>query len=224
MPTIRGSKKGIDDKALKKVIDNYTAHIATIAARAGREAMKELRESAVKKWYNSTAQYAMHNSTYYESDPPKQSKGKIEITIRSYVNIDEFEDHKRIASKNNKMRSPYENLLRWRERHEKGNRGSDGKRSGTGYWTYYDREPSETTKLRTVLEMPYTIGEYLFNLPWEEGIVGLPPKERKTGTGWVNPKPTNPKEPLKDFLNGEQGQIKKKWNKAVQKKFNELMK
>lgn len=223
MPTIRGYKKGIDNEALKKAIDNYTAHIATVAARAGREAMKELRESAVKNWYgDSTAQYAMHNSTHYESDSPKQSKDKIEITIRSYINIDEFENCKRIASVNNKYRSPYEDLQRWRERHEKGNRGSDGKRGGTGYWTYYDRNPSEKTPLRTVIDMPYTIGEYLFKLPWEEGIVGLPPKERHTGTGWVNPKPNKSRDPLSGYV--KEYMDDKKWGKTVRKKFNELMK
>ena len=222
MPTIRGYKKGIDDKALKKVIDNYTAHLTTIAANAGKEAMKELRTSAVKNWYNSTASSAMNMATHYESDSPKQSKGKIEITIRSYVNIDEFENYKREASMNNKHRSPYENLQRWRKRHEEGNRGSDGKRGSTGYWTYYDREPSETNPLRAVIDMPYTIGEYLFRLPWEEGIVGLPPHERHTGTGWVNPKPNKSRDPLgtyvKDYIND------KKWKKTVQKHFDKMMK
>lgn len=222
MPTIRGYKKGIDNRALKKAIDNYTAHIATLAAQAGKKAMKELRESAVKKWYNSTAQYAMHCSTHYESDSPKQLEGKIEITIRSYVNLDEFENYKRKASENNKHRSPYEDLQRWRERHEIGNRGSDGKRGGTGYWTYYDREPSENNPLRTVLNMPYTIGEYLFKLPWEEGIVGLPPKERHTGTGWVNPKPNKDREPLEGYV--KEYMNDRKWKKTVQEHFNKLMK
>lgn len=220
MPTIRGYKKGIDDAALKKMIDNYTARIVTIAAKAGKEAMKELRESAVKNWYSSTAQYAMHKATHYESDSPKQSKGKIEITIRSYVDIDEFENHKRIASSNNKYRSPYENVRRWRERHEK-----DG-------WRYYGKEQvhmnrDNLNKLgtyqpsRAALNMPYSIGEYLFRLPWEEGIVGLPPHERYTDTGWVNPKPNKDRDSLREYVNDY---INKKWKKTVQEKFNKLMK
>lgn len=217
---IRGYTKGINDKELKKAIDNYTARIVTIAAQAGKKAMQELRESAVKKWYkDSTAQYAMHKSTCYESDTPKQSNNKIEITIRSYINTEEFENQKRIASENNQYKHPYSNVKKWRERHEFGNRGSDGKKGGTGYWTYYDREPSEKTLLRETLKMPYSIGEYLFNLPWEEGIIGLPPKERHTGTGWENPKPIQ-REPLKNIEEG----MKKKWGKTVQKHFDELMK
>ena len=91
MPSIRGYKKGIDNEALKQAVDKYTAHIATIAAQAGREVMRELRRAAVKRWYNSTAHKHMNNATIVESDSPKQGDKKIEITIRSYVDIDKFE-------------------------------------------------------------------------------------------------------------------------------------
>ena len=219
--SIKGYTKGINNAALKQFINNYTARLTTVAAEAGKQAMRELRRSAVKNWYNSTAQEAMNKATYYESDPPKPSGDKIEITIRSYVNTEEFENYKRAASNSNKYKSPYENVRKWRERHEFGNRGSDGKRTniGAGYWTYYDREPSEETSLRTVLEMPYTIGEYLFILPWKEGIVGLPPKARHTDTGWDNPKSNKSREPLESYANKY---IKKRWDKTVQEYFDKL--
>ena len=222
MPSIRGYKKGINDKELKKAIDRYTSHIATIAAKAGREAMRELRRSAVKKWYNgSTASGHMNNATIVESDSPKQKKGKIEITIRSYVDIAKFEASKKNASENNKFSSPYENVVKWRERHEIGNRGSDGRRGGTGYWTYYDREPSNKNPLREVMNMKYSIGEYLFKLPWDDGTIGLPPNARDTGTGWVNPKPIVRDPSLEEYV---KKYLKDKWEETVSEKFAEFNK
>lgn len=222
MPSIRGYKKGINNQALKDFVDKYTAHIATIAKNAGIEAMKELRTSAVKRWYNSTAHNAMNGATIYEADLPKQGNRKIEITIRSYIDINKFESLKKSASDRNQFSSPYDSLKRWRYRHEIGNRGSDGKRGGSGYWTYYDRNPSDENPLRKVISMPYSIGEYLFNLPWEEGIIGLPPYERHTGTGWVNPAGNTMREiSLKEYLDKD---LEKKWAKTVRKKFAELNK
>lgn len=223
MPSIRGYKKGIDNNELKKVIDRYTAHITTIATQAGKEAMHDLRKAAVKRWYNSTAHQHMNNATVVESDSPKQRDKKIEIIIRSYVDVNLFEVSKASASDRNLFSSPYDSLVRWRKRHEIGNRGSDGTKGGTGYWTYYDRNPSNENPLRTVIDMPYSIGEYLFKLPWEEGILGLPPKARHTGTGWENPAKNiyNKHGSLESYLKKD---LEKKWAKTVRNKFAKLNK
>lgn len=221
MSSIRGYKAGINNPELKRLIDRYTEHFVRVAITAGKESMKELRESIVQQWYNSTAARHMKYATKYEADTPKKTGSIIEITIKSYVDSDLFEESKANASTRNWFASPYESVKRWRERHEIGNRGSDGKRGGTGHWTYYDRNPSEKNPLRNVISMPYTIGEYLFNLPWEEGIFGLPPEARHTDTGWKNPAKNtkNKKGALEPYLNKE---IKKKWNKTVQSKFDEI--
>lgn len=214
MPSIRGYKKGIDDKSLRDVIDKYTAHITTVAAKAGKKAMYKLRTSAVKRWYNSTAALAMNDATIYESDMPKQKNKQIEITIRSYVDIDLFEEYKKSASERNSMSSPYENLSRWRKRHEK-----DG-------WRYLGvKQPQMDDdiykKSFPAIKMPYSIGEYLFKLPWEEGIIGLPPNARNTGTGWKNPKPIIKELSLESYLKKD---LNKKWAKEVRKEFAELNK
>lgn len=221
MPSIRGYKKGINDQALKKAVDRYTAHIATIAAKAGKEAMIELRTSAVKNWYHSTASEHMNKSTKVESDTPRQGDKKIEITIRSYIDIDEYEASKSSASERNKFSSPYDSVKRWRERHEK-----DG-------WRYYGKEQVHMDKdnlnklgvnqpSRAAIQMPYSVGEYLFRLPWEEGIIGLPPHERFTGTGWENPaKNIDRDNSLYEYV---KKYFEKKWAKTVSKKFSELSK
>lgn len=221
MSSIRGYKKGIDNAELKKFIDKYTDHIAHAAAQAGKEAMKELRESVVKGWYNSTAARHMNFATKYEASDPKKVGNIINITVKSYVDSELFEQSKANSSLRNWFASPYESVKRWRERHEIGNRGSDGKRGGTGYWTYYDRNPSLKNPLRKVIDMPYSIGEYLFMLPWEEGIFGLPPEARHTGTRWKNPakNTTNKKGALEPYL---KSRMEKKWAKTVQKKFDEI--
>ena len=69
--------------------------------------------------------------------------------------------------------------------------------------------------------MNYTIGEYLFKLPWEEGIIGLPPYARNTKTGWENPKPIVKEKSLEAFLKED---MKKKWDKQVRKEFKTLKK
>lgn len=206
MPSIRGYKRGIDSQALKQAVDKYTAHVATIAAKAGREAMRELRISAVERWYNSTANVHMNSATIVESDSPKQGDKKIEITIRSYVDIDKFEESKRGASSRNLFSSPYESVKSWRERHE-----VDG-------WQYYGRG-----ERHPAIDMPYSIGEYLFKLPWEEGIFALPPHERHTGTGWVNPAKNVYKKDgsLEIYLKKD---LQKKWARTVSRKFSELNK
>ena len=220
MATVRGYKKGIDNKELKEFIDKYTTHLVTLAARAGRESMKELREAIVKRWYNSTASRHMDYATVYESEN-KKTGNTIEITITSYIDPNKFEESKEAASSRNLFSSSYESLKKWRKRHEIGNRGSDGKKGGTGYWTYYDRNPSEENPLRQAIPMPYSIGEYLFKLPWEEGIFGLPPEARNTGSSWKNPakNTTNKKGALEPYLNKA---LKKEWKKTVQKKFDEI--
>lgn len=218
MPSIRGYKKGIDSQALKEFVDKYTAHMATIAAKAGKQVMENIRSAAVRTWYHSTAEVAMNESTVYESDSPKQAKNKIEITIRSYIDINKFEEMKRSASDRNWFASPYESVKRWRERHEK-----DG-------WRYYGRESvhmyeENLNRLgtyqpsRPAISMPYSIGEYLFNLPWEEGIVGLPEEERYTDTGWVNPSKNAQRDSLKSYVNER---FKKEWSKQVNEEFAKI--
>ena len=221
MPSIRGYKKGIDNQALKQAIDRYTAHIATVAANAGKAAMKEIRTKAVESWYHSTASTHMNSSTKVESDPPKQGDKKIEITIRSYIDINMFEASKQSASERNMFSSPYESVKRWRERHEKNG------------WRYYGREQVHMDKdnlnrlgtyqpSREALSMPYSIGEFLFRLPWEEGIVGLPPHERFTGTGWDNPaKNITREKSLREYV---EDILVKKWARTVNKKMKEINK
>ena len=203
MPTIRGYTKGINNKELKRFINNYMARITTIAKNAGLEAMKELRESVVTKWYGGTpSSKAMNASTIYESKPSdiKQKKGKIEITVRSYIDSGIYESA--IASFSPRK---YTSVSRWKEKHEKP-------------WQFYGKG-----EVYTPLKMDFTVGEFLFNLPWEEGMIGLPPKERYTGTKWVNPakKIYNGNGNLDDYLNN---QMREKWNSAVKKKFKNLMK
>lgn len=223
MPSIRGYKKGINDKALRDVVDKYTAHVATVAAQAGKSAMYDLRRQAVENWYSSTGSNHMNKALKVESDKPKQGNRKIEITIRSYIDIDVFEESKRGASERNKYSSPYESVRRWRERHEK-----DG-------WRYYGKEQvrmdeNDLNKLgihqpsRPAINMPYSIGEYLFRLPWEEGIVGLPPKERFTDTGWVNPakkRKNTRRSTLEGYVNKY---MKKRWPTTVKDEFAKLSK
>ena len=221
MPTIRGNTRGIDDAALKKIIDQYVDRIVRVVTTAGKEVMKELRIAAVKRWYNSTAANAMNNATKVESDSPKQNKDTITITIRSYVDVNEYEAQRIVSSERNLYSSPYNSVVRWRERHEIGNRDSEGNRGGTGFWTYYDQNPSKSNPLRKVMSMPYSIGEYLFKLPWEEGIFGLPPQARDTGTGWVNPKNSTKGSSLKEYVEED---IKNKAEKKVNEKFWELYK
>lgn len=225
MASIRGYKKGIKDPELRKFIDNYTARVITAATTAGKESMKELRESIVKKWYNSEESRAKHMkaATRYEAESPKKTGHIYEITITSYVDPVLYERSKESSSSRNWFSSPYESVKRWRERHEIGNRGSDGKRGGTGHWTYYDRNPSEKNPLRDVMPMPYTIGEYLFNLPWEEGIFGLPPEARHTKTGWKNPakNTVNQHGSLESYIN--KNLTERKWKQTVQKKFDEIL-
>ena len=209
MATIRGVHKGINDKALKNAIDNFCKETIHKAAVAGERLMREKRSSAVRTWYNSSSARAMNESTHYVRSKVKQNSDEFVITITSYVDEHEFEAIKKATSERDYYRNTYSNLAAWRYRHEIGNRGSDGRRGGTGYWTYMDREPSENNPLRTPIDMPYSIGEYMFNLPWEKGITGLPPYAKATGTGWRNTKTTRGKKGnLRSYV---KKQLKKVW-------------
>ena len=105
----------------------------------------------------------------------------------------------------------YGKVERWRERHER-----DG-------WTYYNLGVNP----QPAIKMECTISEYLFNLPWNEGIRALPPYERHTGTGWENPFAEKKsvgkgKGILETYLNN---QFKRgKWGQTVQDEFDKLMK
>ena len=211
MATIRGIHKGINDKALKEAIDNFCKETIHKAAVAGERLMREKRSSAVRTWYHSTSAIAMNDATHYVRSKVEQKGSEFVVTITSYVDENEFEEKKQERSERDQLRNTYSKLVSWRYRHEKGNRGSDGRRKKNGgYWTYMDREPSTKSdeyRLREVIAMPYTIGEYMFNLPWEEGIIGLPPEARKTDTGWKNPK-SSQKDPLNKYV---KEQLKKEW-------------
>ena len=76
---------------------------------------------------------------------------------------------------------------------------------------------------RPAINMPYSIGEYLFRLQWNEGLIGLPPQERYTDTGWVNPAKNvyNKNGSLEAYLKKD---LANKWEKTVYKKFAELNK
>ena len=214
MPSIRGYSKGIDNKALKNAIDKYTAHIVTIAKQAGLEAMKEIRTAAVNSWYKRNSHNAMNSATVYEANKLKQYDNKVEITITSYVDIDKYEHYKREASENNLYSSPYESVKMWRERHEKNG------------WKYLGiKQPQMDDdiyqKSFPAVDMKWSIGEYLFVLPWKEGIKGLPDKERHTGTKWINPaKRMKVKHNLETRVDNY---FKKRWAKTVNKMFAEKM-
>ena len=206
MSTIRGNKKGIKDKALRELIDRYTSRMAAAAAQAGKEVLKELRESAVLKWYSSDDSFtgnAMNKATKYKSTILSSKGDEINILISSDIDFSKFDS---VMSGSNKYHSIHE----WRKRHEK-----DG-------WRYYGRGAK-----RKKIDMPLSVSEYIYNLPWEEGLTALPPHERKTGTGWKNPASEeniyNSLGNLEVYLKNKDGEIAKKWGKAVQKRFNEIM-
>jgi hypothetical protein len=195
MASYRGYTKGINDAALKKFIDNYTARMVSIAKQAGLAAMKELREAAVDKWYNGKNSKSMKRSTKYEIASVKQSNHKIDIVVRSYVDPSKFRDDREDSS--------HSKVVKWRERHE-----VDG-------WRYCGvGEPREA------IDMPYSVGEYLFRLPWEEGIIGLPPHERYTGTGWVNPNGDTTQETT--LQHDVEKHLSKHWDETVKTKFDEM--
>lgn len=215
MATYRGNTKGINDSALKEAINKYCGQVAVSAASAGKQLMEQVRSAAVRGWYQSTSADAMNMATTYTSKI-KQKNGNYTITITSSVDEDAFEQEKEARSTRDYYKDTFQSLVDWRRRHEIGNRGSDGKIGGTGYWTYYNREPSQSNPLRATIPMPYSIGEYLFRLPWERGIKGLPPYEEQTGTGWRNPKPLSGKGILKKYVSKR---LKAEWTNENIKKY-----
>lgn len=203
MATYRGSTKGIDDAALKEAINKYCGHVANIAASAGKKLMEKVRSAAVRGWYKNSSGDAMNNSTIYESKI-KQYNGNYTITITSYIDINMFEAEKRSRSDRNYFKDSYSGLEKWRERHER-----DG-------WTYYNKRESYDNPTRSAIFMPYSIPEYLFVMPWEEGLRSLPLRERFTDTGWEwsNPPANAQGKPLRQHVTAR---LQKEWtNENIQ--------
>ena len=212
MSTIRGYTKGINNKDLKDLIDSYASKMVTVAKRAGLEAMEEIRKNAVNTWYKSTARHAMNTSTKYKVESVSQKGTEIKIVFRSYVDMSEFEALKSEASSRNLYSSPYSSIVEWRKRHEK-----DG-------WQYKGvKQPQMDDDIHSksfpAVNMPYSIGEYMFRLPWEKGILGLPPYEKHTGTKWINPDPSKKRKQLKGYV---EGRFKKEWEKKFTEKYNKM--
>ena len=131
----------------------------------------------------------MNNATECKSKI-KQSGDKLIITVTSYVDVNKYDAEKRARSDRNYFKDSYTGLAKWRERHEK-----DG-------WTYYNKRESYDNPTRSAIFMPYSIPEYLFVMPWEEGLRSLPLRERFTDTGWVwsNPPANAEKESLRQYV------------------------
>lgn len=204
MATFRGNTKGIDDAALKEAINKYCGSIANKAANAGLKLMEKVRSAAVRGWYNNSSGDAMNNSTIYKSKI-HQNNGNYTITITSYVDINMFEAEKRSRSDRNYFKDSYSSLEQWRERHER-----DG-------WTYYNKRESHDNPTRSAIFMPYSVPEYLFVMPWMEGLRSLPLRERYTDTGWEwSSPPANAQgKPLRDHV---VKRLKDEWtNKNIQK-------
>lgn len=161
--------------------------------RAGREAMKDIRCSAMSTWISNrkSGRYIAYRESikFSKSLVDQDGNGHIDITIRSYLDSDTF------SSIFESVSSAYSSLYNWREKHSE---------SGWSYGEVEDGNP---------IDMPLSIGEYALINMWSFGYTSLPPKEFDTGTGWVNKKYSPSKHGALSTYSDNQ--LIKQWRKKV---------
>lgn len=187
----------IDDKAVKDLVDKVLNQKTEYMVRQGKKAFKDLREGAVGTWMNNGngRHQKINAATVYWHEITQTSDDYI-VTIHSYVDAGLL---KQIGLSGT--------IYKWYEEHRKSE------------WIYKGKD-TPTTKRGTVfkkaVDMPYTPEEYYVKLKWDFGYIGLPPRETKTGTGWVNEHFVARNQTMKQYV---EEQISTRWDTHVQKYF-----
>ena len=174
--SLRDSK--IDDNTIKKIQKYLDRKLTTYANKlkvALDEGHKELFREGVMAWFNrnggiSTGQN-LYDATVFTTSVTKERKQGGNIYITSTARVDPVKYEKLI----NKSEGDQYNIFKWEKRKKE-----EGK---------FDGYPNGIN----------SGAEFILDLQWNKGILGLP--EKSSDGDWVNPKPHIFK-PLYDYLVG----------------------
>lgn len=164
----------LNDSLMQKRLDNLVNKEAKRWISAGIKVMKEIRVTAMREWYGRVGgksglmEQATQYKHYAKTNPETKAK---RIYIVSYIDINMLEGMNAFP----KARS-------WMEAHSRPD------------WTYRGKKaiPPRAPIART----HDTSSEYVMDLQWNKGILGLPQRETMTGTGWSNSNFKNSKPPV----------------------------
>lgn len=159
--SIHGLK--MNNAAMQRAVDRITYQVAMEAKDMGLEAMRELTTTGITEWYKKMGSRSktLIRSMDYKVSNITQDSNFVYIDITAYLDMEKyayFNSHTNIRK----------NVYKWREKHEENG------------WRYYGvGEP------QPAIQMPMSVPEYMADLQWNQGILGLPEKGKYTS--WVNP-------------------------------------
>lgn len=159
--SIHGLK--MNNAAMQRAVDRITYQVAMKAKDMGLEAMRELTTTGITEWYKKMGSRSktLIRSMDYKVSNITQDSNFVYIDITAYLDMEKyayFNSHTNIRK----------NVYKWREKHEENG------------WRYYGvGEP------QPAIPMPMSVPEYMADLQWNQGILGLPEKGKYTS--WVNP-------------------------------------
>lgn len=161
--------RGFNDKSLEKELrqildrqmDSYVQRFIT----AGNKLMKQSYIDGIGEWYS---QSGLPRSTFnhikkhvHSYKTMTRSTNKVTLMFHGYLDGDGVESEGLFPS-----------VRKWARDHSEP-------------W-HYMKNPNNPE--RSPLSMSITPSEYVINLQWQYGVIGLPNKARNTGTGWINPR------------------------------------